>query len=220
MIHCLDQREPSGFRRAMHLVELGDGKLLVHSPTWLGDDTFARVAAIGTPTLLLAPNHHHHMSVPRFQAQHPGATIIASSSAIPRLWRKGLADAISVASVKSRLPSHVRILEIDGIKNGEVWVVVDTTTGRELIVCDSFFNLPGPLTGVEGFGLKMLGVGPGLRVGRTFRVVGIADKLRYRTWVERTLAEVAPTRVHFSHGDPLEGPDAVKHLNEALHAAL
>jgi hypothetical protein len=39
----------NGWELAMTLVPLPGGGVLVHSPTWLGDDTFARVLEVGEP---------------------------------------------------------------------------------------------------------------------------------------------------------------------------
>jgi hypothetical protein len=95
----------------------------------------------------------------------------------------------------------VRFHPAPGTRNGETWLSV----GDTLVVCDSFFNLPGPLSGAMGLVLRATRTGPGLKLGRTFRWLALADVRSYRAWVEDTLDALAPKRVLFSHGDPLEG---------------
>ena len=54
-------QDRSGWHRNMHVVPLRDGSTLVHSPTWVGDDTFERIDTFGPPGVLFAPNHFHHL---------------------------------------------------------------------------------------------------------------------------------------------------------------
>ena len=79
-----------GWQRAMVLVRLPGGGLLVHSPTWVGPATFAKVEAFGEPRVLFAPNHFHHMFLARFRERWPGARAVAGGVALGRLRGWGM----------------------------------------------------------------------------------------------------------------------------------
>jgi len=68
--------------------------------------------------------------------------------------------------------------------------------------------------------LRATRTAPGLRVGRTFRWLAVADRARYAAWVDETLDALKPTRVLFSHGAPLEGADVSAQLRAAMREGL
>ena len=96
----------------MFVVALRDGGTLIYSPTWLGDDgTFARVEAVGTPRVLLAPNHFHHLSLARFRARYPEVDCRKCEiGEFPRLEAKGHRGLRDVIEVEGLLPSGSRVL--------------------------------------------------------------------------------------------------------------
>ncbi|MEW5849163.1 MAG: hypothetical protein AB2A00_10120 [Myxococcota bacterium] len=209
---------PSGWRVGMQLIPV-EGGVLIHSPTWLGEDTFPRVAAVGQPVAMLAPNHFHHLSLPRFRERWPGIPVVAAAEALPRLRRKGH-PVQPVESLGTSLGSHVAFHPCAGVRTGETWVSHRSASGTTLVVCDAFFNVPGPLTGVEGWLLRVTRTGPGLRLGRTFQWAALRDPHVYAQWVRATLEVVQPDCVHFSHGEPIRGPDCTARLLAALASAL
>src|SRR5512139_3033840 len=97
-VRQLGRRDASGWRVTMTLLDLGEGGLLVHSPTWVGDDTPRLVATAGTPRFLLAPNHFHHLSLARFREQWPDATALAAPRALPRLTGRGHAGLVPIGA--------------------------------------------------------------------------------------------------------------------------
>jgi hypothetical protein len=212
-IHQVDKLLPSGWRLTMTLFDVPGG-VLVHSPTSIGEQTFDLVEEVGAPRVLLAPNHFHHVHLPRFRVRWPEAVTIASPRAIPRLTGKGHADLRSIDEAGEL--GELRLLACPFTRTGETWV----TKGDTLMVCDAFFNVPGPLKGGMGFFLKMTRTGPGVKLGRTFRYLAIEDVKRYRDWANETIEELRPRRVLFSHGDPLEGDDLVPRLRAAISEAL
>lgn len=214
-VRQLGRQDASGWRVTMTLLDLGGGGLLVHSPTWVGDDTPRLLASAGTPRFLLAPNHFHHLSLGRFRQQWPEAQALAAPQALPRLSRRGHAGLLAVGAEALDL-GPVRLHPAAGTRTGETWVSANET----LVVCDAFFNLPGPLRGAMGAVLKATRTGPGLRLGRTFRWLALDEPKTYRAWAEAKLEELRPTRVVFSHGDPIEGGDVVERLQRALREAL
>jgi hypothetical protein len=192
----------SGWPLAMHVITLEEGGLLVHSPTWIDEQTIAELRAMGTPRILFAPNHFHHLSLERYRALFPEATVVASAGAIPRLRAKGHEGLRSTDEVE--LPSGLRWLVPGGTSSGEAWLAIDGEDGPTWIVCDAFFNAPAPLRGVEGAILRLAKTGPGLSIGMTYALLCIRDKARYREWVIDAVTRERPRSILFSHGEPLQ----------------
>jgi hypothetical protein len=187
--------KPSGW--TLDMVVVDD---LVYSPVRQGDRTRELV---GNPSVLVLPNHFHHLAVRHYRELFPEVTIVASDIARPRLAKQGYADIKPLDAVK--LPDGVRLLPCEGVKNGELWMVVERGSEKTLVVCDAFMNVPD-VRGFEGFMLRRLRVAPGLRIARTFNWVGIRDNATYRKWAIDTLSREKPDVMMFSHGAPLRDP--------------
>jgi len=218
-ITTLTRPMDSGFSLSMHLVTVPAG-VLVYAPARIGRDVWDRVATAGTPQVVLAPNHFHHLSLAAFREKYPEALAVCADGARPRLTAKGHAGLGAMEAATERLGDAVTLLACPGLKTGESWVAVKSDTGTTLLVCDAFFNVPGPVRGAMGLILRATKTAPGLKVGRTFRWLAVADRAKYIAWVEATLAAHAPTRVLFSHGDPLEGDDVSARLLTAMREGL
>lgn len=217
-IATLERPDPSGWRLAMHLIEVAPGKLLVHSPTWLGADTRERVEEHGRPEAVFAPNHYHHLSVGRFQDLW-GCAAYAAEGALPRLRHKGHEIEDVTRAAHKRL-GDVRVVPLPEVKTGEAWLVVPGDAGDTLIVCDAFLNVPGPVTGLKGAMLRALRAAPDLKLPRTFEWMGLRDRRRYVEWAAETLTGIAPARVLFSHGEALRGDDCAEKLIACMRATL
>lgn len=216
----LQRNTSHGWSFGMFLVPLGGGGLLVHSPTWLGDKTFETVDKHGAPKILFAPNHFHHLSLPRFRERYPEARVVASVKARPRLSQQGHKGIETTDEVGDRLPEGMHFLPCEGTKSGETFLSVPDEGGRAWIVCDAFFHVPGPLTGAKGALFRALKTGPGLAVGTTFWLLALKDSKAYLRWLAEKLEAERPTRVLFSHGQPLEGADVPERLLELAKRRL
>lgn len=216
----LDRTLPSGWTVGMLLVPVGEGQLLVYSPTWLGERTWERVEAHGTPTILVAPNHYHHLSLRRYRERYPEAAVVASEQAIPRLVKQGHVGIEPVASVAARLPEGFHFLIPEGLKTGEVFLSLPGAGGRTWAVCDAFFNVPGPFKGWGSLPFRLLRTGPGLAVGTTFWWLGLQHTETYLGWLAKTLEAERPTQVLFSHGRPLQGEDLPERLTALARKRL
>lgn len=214
---------PTGWSLSMLLVRLPGGGVLVHSPTWLGDETFAAVEAVGAPRALFAPNHFHHLSLERFRTRYPDAPAIASSQAKKRLATQGHQGLAPLSDAAAMLPAGARFLECEGTKSGEAWLLLPAAggakTGGTLIVSDAFFNVTRDVTGLMGFGLRMLKTCPGLCIGQTFPWLALADRARYRAWADDVFAREQPALLLPSHGEPA-GAHAGVPLHERCRALL
>lgn len=213
-------RDASGWGRNMHVVPLRDGRTLLHSPTWVGDDTFERIDALGRPGVLLAPNHFHHLGLARFRARYPDALVVAGQGALPRLEAKGHEGVRELAEAEPLLPEGVRLLRCAGVRTGEAWLSFIDEGKRTLLISDAFFNVAAPVTGIAGFMLRRMHAAPGLQLGATFIWLGVRDRAAYCAWVRETLAREAPARLAFSHGEPLEGDDLEAQLTTLLDRRL
>lgn len=202
----------NGWELAMILVPLPSGGVLVHSPTWIDDSTFSTVEAVGTPRILFAPNHFHHLSLRRFHDRWPDARVVAGSVAIPRLKKKGHDSIEDVNTVIDMLPPGSRWLECAGTRAGETILSLPRDDGRTWIVCDAFFNVSRPVTGAAGVVLRALDTTPGLAIGQTFNWVALRDRPTYREWALAALDRERPTELWMSHGDTIARAD----LPEAL----
>jgi hypothetical protein len=184
------------------------GGLLAYSPTRrLGDGIHDQIRAFGAPTILVAPNHFHHLGLPEWSRRHPGAALAASDRARPRLERKqrGLRFR-SLTDVE--LPAGASWLVPDGLKNGEAWIRIRKTW----IACDAFLNLEPPLSGFKGLVLRALGIGPGLRVAGTWRPLHVESAGVYRAWLLSALEAHRPSRLVLAHGAVAEGADLADRL--------
>lgn len=153
------RRRSSGWPIAMHVVSLADAGVLIHSPTWIDEETISRIEVMGAPRILFAPNHFHHMDLARYRERFPEGIAVASAVAIPRLRARGHDGLRPTEDV--RLPPGLRWLIPEGTKSGEAWLAIDGDGGPTWIVCDAFFNEMKPVRGFEGSMLRFGKITPG-----------------------------------------------------------
>jgi hypothetical protein len=171
----------------------------------------------GRVALLVAANHFHHLGVPAWREAFPSALAIASTLAVPRLRAQGI-EASGYDGIE--LPAGARILEPMGLKNGEVWLSVATTSGRCWIVGDAFFHVLRTPRNPAGLMLWMTGTTPGLRIGSTLRWLGIGEPRAYRDWLEAALAAERPEMLVPAHGAVLRDPQLTQRLAALARARL
>ena len=213
-LHVAERPVGGGFHNAMYVVRLRGGGLLIHSPTRLGEGVLDAIAALGEVRFLFAPNHFHHLGLPAYRARFPEALVVASDGARPRLEKKGHAPIAGLEALEAELGEGDRLLRPEGLKNGEVFLSLLRGGERQWLVCDAFFHETRGLYGPRQYLFRALGVAPGFRLGQTFLWVGIADRRRYRAWLEAALLREQPTRLWVSHGTPYEVGDgaALRHV--------
>ena len=112
--HVHRQRFPGGvvMQARMNVVRLGDGALLVHSPTPVDDALAAEIAALGPVGYVVAPNCFHHLHVTPFLARFPGAKVYGAPGLAqkrPDLTLAGTLDDGAGAALGGRpRPDHAR----------------------------------------------------------------------------------------------------------------
>ncbi len=172
-------------------LRLSDGSLCLYSPVkGLGEAAKTSLAALGKVAYLLAPNHYHHKGLNDYAQAFPEAAIICSEQAQPRLEKQTGLNFDVLDALQALLPDGCTIAQPDGLKTGEVWLVVKTEQECIWIVCDSFKG-PSGKAGTLGRTVEMLG---------TFPTYGIGDRDAYSSWVESRCAADEPTMVVPCHG--------------------
>jgi glyoxylase-like metal-dependent hydrolase (beta-lactamase superfamily II) len=212
VIRTITRVDSAGWRLDAHVVDTAEGSV-IYGPIWNGEETRAQ---LGNPVAFVAPNHYHHLGLPKVRALFPEARVFASNVAIPRLKKQGHADIAAIE--EARLPRGVRAIPCAGTKNGETWLFAEEA--RTLIVGDAFFNVPGPLRGVVGALLRATRTGPGFTVGRTFGWLGLRDRAAYRAFAIETLRRERPTTIAFCHGENLVGDDVIERCVSAIERYL
>jgi hypothetical protein len=202
-LYSIEHLPKNGFSLRTTALRLSSGGLLVLSPTRnLGDVAHAALARHGKPDVLLATNHYHHLGLDEWKQRFPDAKVVASEGARNRVAGKHRALTVEDADdvVRERLPPHASLMCPPGLKNGEVWLRVETGAGVAWAVTDAFFNMPVSPRGLAGLFLRMTSTVPGLCLGSTFRWVGVRDRDTYRAWLLERIAHDKPRILIPAHG--------------------
>jgi hypothetical protein len=184
-------------------LRLRDGSLCLYSPVpGLGDAARDSLAAFGRVAFLLAPNHYHNKGLAEYTAAFPDAALVCSPRARPRLEKQTGLPFEGVNLLENLLPNDCRIVEPDGLKTGEVWLLKDTTW----VVCDAFAGPSGKSGSIETR-IEFLG---------TFPTYGIKDKEAFARWVKEELSVRPPTLVVPCHGSTIQSETLTKDINSLL----
>ncbi len=200
---------------------LRSGEILVVSPIpKLDEEAHRELEGLGPPALLLAPNHYHYLGLAEYCERFPDCSAISSDVAAPRLARKQGVAIEPLERLGELLPDHVELLLPDGLKNGEVWLRVATNRGIAWVVSDAFFNLAKNPRGFMGLACRMTGTTPGLRIGKTFKIVGVGERKPYRDWLRDRLQKDQPRLLIPGHGEVWESDDLSERLGDLVTARL
>lgn len=105
---------------------------------------------------MLAPNHYHHKGLNEYAQAFPEAKIACSSGAQARLEKQTDLTFDELERLETLLPDGCDFAEPDGLKTGEVWLIVKSEQECMWIVCDSFKGTKGKV-GHVGQTVEMLG---------------------------------------------------------------
>ena len=212
---------PSGWGWNTVAVRLRDDTLLLTSPTpGLSDAAYVELATLGRPRIVLASNHYHYLGIDEFAARYPGAHVICSETAQPRLQKKISRPLNSLNVVQEYLASETQLLGLAGTKNGEVWIELRKDDVYAWIVSDAFFNLPKHPSGLMGLATRLTHTAPGLQLGKPFRWFGIRDRSAYKHWFEREVRRATPALLVPAHGEVFHDVELARHLLTLVHARL
>lgn len=188
-------------------LRLRDGSFCLYSPVLgLGNQAKASLAAIGEVAYLLAPNHYHHKGLNEYALAFPKAKAVCSGLAQPRLEKQTGLTFDGLEQLETLLPDGCDFAEPDGLKTGEVWLVVKSERECLWIVCDSLKGPKGKASHV-GQTVEMLG---------TFPTFGIKDQGAYTAWLQGRSAADEPTMIIPCHGSMVRSEHLAKDIMSLL----
>lgn len=186
-------------RRRMTIVKLAGGRLAIYSAIALDERRMRELEALGRPAFLIVPSGIHRLDVHPWKERYPGLEVVAPEGA-----RDRIGEVVHVDATKVDLGDYrVRVEVVPGTNAQELAMLVDTGTGKTLVVNDLIFNLP-EMPGVAGLGLKLLGFGPGHpKMPRLVRMRLVKDDARVRQQLRDWAALDGLERIVVSHGAPI-----------------
>jgi hypothetical protein len=185
-----------GFRRRMSIVRRADGGLLFFNAVPVGDEALARIRALGTPSLLVVPQHLHMMDAHAFR-ERLGVRVYS-----PAATRARVAERVAVDGAFEDLPadSSVSIVTVAGFKTGEGMAVVRSASRTSLVVADVVLNVPNQ-PGLSGKLCALLGfTGDRPRLPALVRLRVLRDRGALRAQLEELARIPGLTRIVPSHG--------------------
>jgi hypothetical protein len=193
--------------RRMTIVKLADGRLVIYSAIALNEEQLARVEALGPPAFLVVPSGIHRLDVKPWKDRFPELTVVAPAGARDRIGEVVGIDATAVVFGDPR----VKVEAVPGTEAGELAMLVETDTGKTLVVNDLIFNLPA-MKGLAGFGMRMLGFGPGHpTIPKLVKRKLVKDEAAMRAQLERWAELAGLERILVSHGEVIENPRETLH---------
>jgi hypothetical protein len=189
------------FPTRMTIVRVGEGDLLVHSPTELTRELMAQVEALGTVRWLIGPNRIHYWWIPDWKRSFPGAEVYLAPGI--EAQAEGRIDFPYEELDRDRdypWDSRLDTLPITGSYMTEV-VFFDRAT-RTLILTDLIENFePGKLRSpLMRWVTRIGGVqDPHGSMPRDMRLTFSSQKTELRAAVEKMIAW-GPQRIILAHG--------------------
>ena len=202
----------------MTVIRLFDGTLLLHSPTSFSSDLGKALEAIGPISHLIAPNSAHWTFLSDWQTHYPRAVTSAAPGLRDRrqVQRSGVRLDRDLGSVEpSRWESEIAEIFVHGI-GGFCEVALFHKASRTLVLTDLVQNLePRKLPVWMRLPTRLAGnAAPDGRAPAYLRAV-VKLKGRQPRDAAKSLVELSPERVVFTHGRWFES-DAAAKLNRSL----
>jgi hypothetical protein len=202
------------FPRAMVLVRIAGGRVIVHNAIALDEGEMKELEAWGTPAFLIVPNGAHRMDAKIFKDRYPSMRVIAPPGA-----RSKVEEIVKVDDTAGSFgDASVRYEILEGTKQREGVLVVTGPAGTTLVFNDTIMNMQS-LPGFGGFVMGLFGfTGPAPKVSFATRVALVAEKKALRAHLERLAAVERLARIEVGHGAPVtERPaDALRAAAAAL----
>jgi hypothetical protein len=190
--------------RHMTIAKLGSGGLAIFSAIALDEPRMAKLESLGPPAFLIVPSGIHRIDIKPWKERYPRLQVIAPENACVRV-----SEVVDVDSTELDLgdPS-VQLQYVPGTKRRELYMIVDTPSGKTLVVNDLIFNMPA-IDGLRGLPYKLLGFGFGhpsmpKLVKRKLVANDNEVKDQLREWANEGFE-----RVIVAHGTPIENPREV-----------
>ena len=189
-------------RRRMTVVRLRDGKLAIYSAMALDEPQMTKLLALGQPTYLIVPSANHRLDIAAWKNRFPDLTVVAPSAARAQVAKVTPVDLTQVDFGDPRVELSV----VAGTGEQEFALMVETESGKTLVVNDLIFNLP-ELEGAGGMMMRVLGFGPGHpQMPKLVMLKLIKDKAAVRKQLQSWAELDGLQRIMVSHGRPIEEP--------------
>jgi hypothetical protein len=189
-------------RRRMTVVRLRDGRLVIYSAMALDEPQMTRLLALGRPAYLIVPSSSHRLDIVPWKKRFADLKVVAPSGAREQVSKVAAVDATQADFNDPRVELSV----VAGTGEQEFALMVQTESGKTLIVNDLIFNLP-KLEGAGGVMLRLLGFGPGHpQMPKLVMLKLMKDKAAVRKQLESWAQVEGLQRIIPSHGRPIEAP--------------
>jgi len=208
----LVQGKLDNIRRAMVVVRLGDGRLVIWNGIALDEPEMKELEAWGTPTFLVVPNGLHRMDARIYKERYPGLTVIAPPGA-----RKKIEQVVAVDRTDGNLgdPSVTLSFPACTAERDTTMQVTHPGGGVTLVLNDLVMNMRHG-KGFAGFMFKLMGFTADTpNVPLPTRMLLIKDKPGLKTLLQQLAATPSLKRVIVSHGDVLDS-GAADGLRQAI----
>ncbi|MCA9681556.1 MAG: hypothetical protein KC457_05125, partial [Myxococcales bacterium] len=170
----------------MTVLELGAGKLLIHSAIPLTDERRAAVEALGTVAHLYVPNTYHDSWVAAWAAAYPSARVHVPAG-LARRRPELRADRIHGAAIDPDLDGVIDELAIAGFRLEET--VLLHRPSRTLVVADLVHAIGRPPGWWTGVYTRLMGFWDTVALSRAIRVLGFSDRRAARRSIDAVLEQ-------------------------------
>ncbi|WP_306142018.1 hypothetical protein [Roseibium sp. MMSF_3412] len=184
------------------IADLNVGGVCLYSPV---EKTSAAFPQTDDVRYLFAPNHYHNKGIAEHAKAFQNAQLVSSNAARPRLEKVTGCRFGDLSGLRQALPDCVSLAEPEGLKTGEVWMIVRAGAEIVWVVTDTFYGL------LEKDDARAR---PGFL--KTFPTYGLKDKQRFSDWVRQRLAEEVPTMIVPCHGETVRGAALDREIDALL----
>ena len=197
-------------KRRMSIVQLSDGRLVLHSPILMDETSMAQMEAKGPVGFVIIPNGYHRIDARAFADRYPEAKILC-----PRESEKRIAEVVRIDGYLDAFVEDpaLAVEVLNGGKVGEGVLIVRSNAGVSLVFNDTLFNVHQVEGAFRRFMLRMAGSFGGPKVTPLGRLILVRDKRKLASHLHR-LAD----RPNLRHLIPGHGDVISADVNEALRS--
>jgi len=181
--------------RAMTIVRLEDGRLIIHSAIALDDASMQEIEAWGRPAFLVVPGLGHRLDAKIYKDRYPGLVVMCPPGA-----RENVEAAVHVDRTDFDFGDpHVTWQTLDGTGGREGALTVRSASGTTLVLNDTMMNM-APIPGIKGRIPRIMGfIGP-TKLPPIPKLLLVKDKAALRQHFERLSNTPDLRRIIVSHG--------------------
>jgi hypothetical protein len=201
--------------RAMTIVRLADGRLLIHSAIALSEPAMREMEAWGTPAIVIVPNDRHRLDAAAYKQRYSAAQIVCPAGA-----RDAIEQKVHVDATEIELGETARYRVVDGTGGREGWLEVRHGARATVVLGDLIMNLR-PMGGFGGWIMNRMGfTGAAPKIVPATRKALVKDAAALHRQLDQIAAVPGLQRVVVAHGAPIvDAPaDALRAIGAALDA--